>query len=153
MRRKSIHLAAIGIFMAIGMDAAGADLALSGGDVGLTISTAAAGQQPDAVTDESTQLDWTTLVSDPTKKIVVQTGLVSPLFTLSVQALNISSGDGTSAGEVTLGSSPTDFIVSIPADIPPGDPGTCTLHYSASATAAEGSGSDVHTITFTIVDQ
>ncbi|MFZ5432870.1 MAG: hypothetical protein ACOZB3_03760 [Calditrichota bacterium] len=130
-----------------------ADLSLSGGDVSMTISAAVAGQQPTGVTDETTQLQWVTLISDPTKKIVAQSNLGTPNFTLSVTAVSISAGDGSSAGIVTLGSTPTDLIVDIPADVPAGDPGTCTLRYAASAVAGDGSGSDVHTVTFTIMDQ
>ncbi|MBM3324750.1 MAG: hypothetical protein FJY66_03695 [Calditrichaeota bacterium] len=112
-----------------------------------------AGQEPTSVTDETGQLQWTTLELDPTKKITAQTNLASPNFTLKVLAINVSSGDGTAAGEVTLTTGAANFVVDIPAGIPVGDPGTCILRYRASATASDGTGTDVHTVTYTITDQ
>jgi hypothetical protein len=131
----------------------GADVSVLNGDVDLTISSATAGQQPAAVTNEVCQLQWTTLVADATKKITVQTSLATPSFTLTVSAVNVSAGDGTAAGQVTLSTTAADLLVSIPAGVLVSDPGTCTLHYAAAATAANGSGLDAHTITFTIMDQ
>lgn len=131
----------------------GADISVLGGNVNMTISSATAGQQPDPVTNEACQLQWSTLVADPTQKITVQTNLASPSFTLAAQALNVSAGDGTAAGEVILSTTAQDFVVSIPPNVPAGDPGTCTLRYTASATAAAGTGTDTHTITYTIVNQ
>lgn len=150
---KFARLAAIGLTIACCGFARGADLALTGGDLSLIIADAAAGQQPTPVIDATAQLEWITLALDPAKKIIVQTGVASPRFTLAVRGINISAGDGVAAGEVPLSTTPADLIVSIPADLPPGDPGTCTLRYTASANAAAGNGSDVHTVTFTIVDQ
>jgi hypothetical protein len=143
-------LAASLLYCAVGR---GADLTLLNGDVNLVISSATAGQQPDAVTSESCQLRWTTLPADATKKIVVGTALVSPRFSLTVRALNVNSGHGTSAGIIPLSASAADLIVSIPPNLTVGDPGECTLRYAASATAAGGTGSDNHTVTFTILDQ
>jgi hypothetical protein len=131
----------------------GADISVLNGDVNLTISSATAGQQPAAATNESCQLQWTTLNADATKKITVQSDVATPSFTLTVSAVNVSAGDGTAAGQVTLSTTAADLIVSIPAGVLVSDPGTCTLHYAASATAASGNGSENHAITFTIVDQ
>ena len=130
-----------------------ADIAILNGDVSLTITTAAAGQQPPAVTDETGQLEWTTLVTDPVKKIITQTNLASPSFTLTVRAVSVSAGDGTGAGAVVLSTTPADLVMDIPSGILAMDPGTCTLRYSASATANGGAGTDNHFITFTITDQ
>jgi hypothetical protein len=131
----------------------GADVSVLNGDVDLTISSAPAGQQPAAVINEACQLQWTTLPADATKKITVQTSLATPSFTLTASAVNVSAGDGTAAGTVTLSTTAEDLVVSIPAGVPVSDPGTCTLRYRASAAVASGTGSDDHTITFTIVDQ
>ena len=143
-------LAVCALFVKIGW---GADISVLNGDASLTISTATAGMEPDADTDESCQLQWSTLLTDPTQKITAQTNIASPNFTLKVQAVSVSAGDGTSAGQITLSTSAQDVVVSIPADIAPGDPGTCTLRYTASANASDGTGSDVHTVTYTILDQ
>ena len=130
-----------------------ADVAILNGDVSLTITTAAAGQQPPAVTDETGQLEWTTLVTDAVKKIITQTNLAGPSYTLSVRAISISAGDGTGAGAVVLSTTPADLVVDIPSGIQPLDPGTCTLRYTASATVTGGAGTDNHSVTFTITDQ
>ena len=119
----------------------------------MTISSAPAGQQPASTASESCQLQWTTLPADATKKITAQSSLATPSFTLTVSAINVTAGDGTATGTVTLSTTAEDLIVGIPAGVPVIDPATCVLHYTASATAANGAGSENHTITFTIVDQ
>lgn len=123
------------------------------GNVNLTISSALAGQEPSLVTSETGQLQWSTLELDPTKKITAQTSLGSSKFTLTARALSVSAGDGTAVGEIALTVLPADLVVDIPAGIPVGDPGTCTLRYVASATASDGTGTDFHTVTYTIMDQ
>ena len=80
----------------------GADVAILNGNVDLVISTATAGLEPDSDSDQTTQLQWSNWpITAAVKKITVQTNLASPAFTLKVQAINITSGDGTSA-EVIL---------------------------------------------------
>jgi hypothetical protein len=153
MKRSIPILSATAALLLLCAAGRGADLTIVNGDVDLTISSASAGQQPDPVMNESCQLRWTTLVTDPTQKIVVSSDLPSPRYTLTLQALNVSAGDGASAGIVPLSTIASDFVVGIPANLPPGDPGECTLRYRASATAAGGTGSDGHTITFTILAQ
>jgi hypothetical protein len=138
------------LFFGVGQSA---DVSVLNGDVELTISSATAGQQPNPVTDEVCQLQWSTLVSDPTQKITVRTNLATPGFSLIVRAVNVSAGDGAAAGDISLSTTATDFIVDIPAGVPVGDPGTCTVRYTASSTASDGTGSDIHTVTFTIVNQ
>jgi hypothetical protein len=133
--------------------APGADISILNGNINLTISSTVAGQDPSPAINGTGQLQWSTLELDPTKKITAQTSLGSPKFILTDRAVNISSGDGTAAGEITLTISASDFVVDIPAGIPIGDPGICTLQYKASATASDGTGTDVHTITYTIIDQ
>jgi hypothetical protein len=130
-----------------------ADIAILNGDVSLNIVTATAGQQPVSVTDESKQLEWTTLETDPVKKIIVQTSLGTPKFTLKVTAVNVTSGDGNGAGEITLSTTPSNLVEDIPAGILVTDPGSCSLRYTAAATAAGGANTDNHTVTFTITDQ
>lgn len=138
------------LFFGVGQSA---DVSVLNGDVELTISSATAGQQPNPVTDEVCQLQWSTLVSDPTQKITVRTNLATPGFSLIVRAVNVSAGDGAAAGDISLSTTATDFIVDIPAGVPVGDPGTCTVRYTASSTASDGTGTDIHTVTFTIVNQ
>lgn len=130
-----------------------ANVAILNGSVDLVISTATAGSEPDQDIDQVSQLLWDNWPNtSPVKKITVQTNLASPQFTLTVQAVNITPGDGSSSGEVTVSTSATDFINSIPPKDSPDD-ATCDLRYKAVALAADGTGVDTHTITYTITDQ
>jgi len=70
-----------------------------------------------------------------------------PSFTLKVQTTGVT--DGTSAGQLTITNSAQNIVTGIPVTAS----GSGTLSYTASATAAQGTGSDIHTITFTIVSE
>lgn len=119
---------------------------VSGGGVAFSIgeAQAVAGQDQILMTNTSTQLLWGTNVS--TQKITVQTSLGTPLFTLRL----LASGPtvGTAAPEVTLGTVAADFLRDIGRSS-----GTCTLRYTAVVLASLGTGTDNHTITFTMVAQ
>ena len=118
------------------------EAAIIGGNITLTINTATAGSNPDDATDNTTcDLNWTT--NQASKKITVATNLVAPTFTLSVVAQNVTGG--TAASSVTLSTTATDFVTGVATTT-----GNCDLSYTGSATAAQGSGSDVHTVTYTI---
>jgi len=121
------------------------ELAITGGNVTLTCDTATAGQEPeDAVDSTTADLDWTT--NEASKKITVATNLGSPTFTLKVVAQNVTGG-GIAAPEVTLITTPRDFVTGVGMTT-----GGCDLQYTASATAAQGTGSDAHTVTYTLTD-
>lgn len=162
MKRKLIILILLFSFIAIFANKVYCQgVEITGGDVTLTISTATAGQEPDPVTDEVTGLRYYAIAPTQKHKITVKTSLSSQNFTLTVEAINIVTGGGggasgasggTAQGVVTLSTTPQDFI----RDIEKGTLGvshTCTLKYTASATVSQGTGSDVHTITYTIVRQ
>ena len=118
------------------------EIGITGGNITLTISSATPGQDPDDATDNTTcDLDWTT--NETAKKITVETNLASPTFTLKVVAENVTGG--TAASEVTLSDTATDFVTGIATTT-----GGCDLAYTASATAEDGTGSDVHTVTYTL---
>ncbi len=117
------------------------EAAIAGGNITLTISTATAGSDPDDATDATCTLAWTT--NEASKKITVVTSEAAPTFTLKVVATGVTGG--TAAAEVTVSTTATDFVTGVATTT-----GGCTLGYTASATAAEGTGSDVHTITYTI---
>lgn len=120
------------------------EVALSGGNITLTVNTATAGSEPDAATDNtSCDLLWTT--NETSKKITVATDQGSPTFTLKVVAQNVSGG--TAASEVTLSTSAQDFVTGVGTTT-----GSCDLSYTVSATASDGTGSDVHTVTYTLTD-
>ncbi len=118
------------------------ELSIIGGNVTLAINSATAGSNPDDATDNTTcELAWTT--NEASKKITVATSLAAPSFTLKVVAEHVSGG--TAAAEVTLSTTAADFVTGVATTT-----GDCALSYTASATAAQGTGSDVHTVTYTI---
>ncbi len=116
------------------------DMTLTSGNVVLTISTQDGGT-PDDATDASTTLGWATNGSN--KKITIKTDQTSPTFTLKAVAQNASNG--TAGSEVTLSTTPTDFISAIPAGT-----GSSTVKYTASATLTDGASSENHNVTYTI---
>jgi hypothetical protein len=119
---------------------------VTGGSVNLNISNAnvVAGQNQMSVTDQSTSLLWGT--NSSARKISVSTSLAAPQFTLRVLALNPTQG--TAAPEVTLAASARDFLLNIGRST-----GSCTLLYTGVALASQGTGNDVHVITFTVQSQ
>jgi hypothetical protein len=118
------------------------ELAITGGSVTLTLNTATAGSNPNDVTDATCGLQWTT--NEATKKITVQTDQSSPNFTLKSVAISVSGG--TAAAQSTLsGAAPHDFVTGISTTL-----GSCTVRYTGQATAAQGTGSVLHTVTYTI---
>jgi len=120
------------------------EVAIVGGNLTLTISTATAGSNPNNATNSTTcDLNWTT--NDTGKKITVVTNLAVQKFTLKVVAANVSGG--TAAAQVTITDTPADFVTAVATTL-----GTCDLSYTAIATAAQGTGSDVHTVTYTLTD-
>ncbi|MBM3324892.1 MAG: hypothetical protein FJY66_04415 [Calditrichaeota bacterium] len=117
------------------------EIAITGGNKTLTISTATAGSDPDDATNSECTLAWTT--NETGKKITVATNLASQNFTLKVEATGVSGG--TSAGQKTITDTAADLVTAVAETT-----GGCTLSYTAQATAAQGTGSDVHTVTYTI---
>jgi hypothetical protein len=118
------------------------ELALTGGNITLTINAATAGLNPDAEQDVTCGLVWT--VTDTSRKITVATNQASFDHTLKVLATSVSGG--TAAAEVTLTNTDAHDLVTGVAETL----GSCTLQYTASATAAQGMQTVVHTITYTI---
>lgn len=120
------------------------EIATAGGNLALTINTATAGSNPDNAVDNTTcDLDWTT--NEASKKITVVSSLslAAQSFTLKAVAQNVTGG--TAASEVTLSDTAADFVTGIATTIGGGD-----LQYTASALASEGTGSDAHTVTYTV---
>jgi hypothetical protein len=119
---------------------------VSAGTVNLNISNAVAvaGQDAMTVTNQSTNLLWG--VNSSTRKITVSTNLAAPRYTLKIVALNPTQG--LAAPEVTLSSAPHDLLLGIGRST-----GTCTLRYTGTALASQGTGNDIHVITFTVQAQ
>lgn len=119
------------------------EVVVSGGNVTLTINTATAGSEPDAQTDTSTSLAWTS--NSTGKKITAETDVAAPAFTLTVEATAVSGG--TSAGPITLSTTAQSFVTGVATTT-----GGATLSYGASATASDGTGTEAHTVVYTITD-
>jgi hypothetical protein len=103
-----------------------------------------AGEDIMTKTNQASALSWGTNGSD--RKISVSTNLAAPLFLLKMQAIDPS--DGTAAPELTLSTTPTDFML----DVGRGS-GVCTIKYTGVATAEQGFGTDSHLVTFTVQSQ
>jgi hypothetical protein len=119
------------------------EAAVTGGDITLTINSATAGSQPNNATDATCHLNWTTNEAD--KKITVESDQAAPTFTLKVTATAVSGG--TATPQVTISNAAQDFVTGVATTI-----GTCTLSYVASALASQGTGQDVHVVTYTLTD-
>jgi hypothetical protein len=118
------------------------EIAITGGNITLTIAAASAGADPNAVTSTACGLEWTT--NEATKKITATSDQASPSFTLKVLAQALTGG--TAAAEATLSNTTArDVVTGISTTT-----GGCTLRYTAQATAAQGTGTVVHTVTYTV---
>jgi hypothetical protein len=96
------------------------------------------------VMDQTSSIFWGT--NGSSRKITVNTDLASPLFELRLMAS--SPTRGTPAPEFTLSTIPQDLLLDIGRSL-----GSSLLQYTGVAYASQGTGTDVHTITFTIVGQ
>jgi len=123
------------------------NLAVSAGSTSLTIGAAnvTAGQNlMGPVVNTATSLLWG--INSSLKKVTVRTNLVAPKFTLKVLA--VAPTQGTASAEVTLNTTDKDFLINLGRSS-----GTCTLQYTGTALASTGTGTDSHTLTFSIVVQ
>lgn len=123
------------------------NLAVNSGSVSLTISAAdvTAGQNVmGPVVNTATSLLWG--INSSLKKVTVQTNLGAPMFTLKVLA--VAPTQGTASAEVTLSTTATDFLINLGRSS-----GTYTLQYTGTALASTGTGTDSHTVTYTIAAQ
>jgi hypothetical protein len=119
---------------------------INGGTITLNITGAnaiAGVDQMSSAPNESSTLIWGT--NSTPRKITIRTNLTPQLFTLKAEALNPTVG--TTAGEVTLSTAAYDynFITNIGTST-----GSATVRYTGVALASKGTGTDSHTITFTI---
>ena len=110
----------------------------------VTSANGVAGQDLMTLTNQSSSFSWGTNVSS--MKATVKTSLLVQVYTLKVKATKATVG--TPAPEVTLSTTSTDFLRDIGRSS-----GTCTIFYTGVASAQKPSGSDAHTITFTIQTQ
>ncbi len=109
------------------------------GDATITFATPSGGSGFSDATDASTTLSWTTNQSG--REITIAYDAAHSGITLKCEATSISGG--TSAGQITLGTSAADFVTSID-----NTSGSATLSYTASATLSATT--SAYVVTFTI---
>ncbi|MGA1843356.1 MAG: hypothetical protein ACMUIS_02200 [bacterium] len=120
------------------------EIALSGGDVLLTIdSSALKGDCQKIRSKEACSLIWTT--SQSNKKITIETDQPAPNAGLTASALNVQGG--IPEPEVKVCAHPVDFITGISETT-----GGCDLIYVANVTSETSDGVDSHNITYTLTD-
>jgi hypothetical protein len=119
---------------------------VSSGTVNMSITgaLAVAGQDLMSTTNQATSLLWG--VNSSSKKVTIRTSLGTPKFTLKADAVNPTQG--LAAGQVTITPTDKDFLLNIGRSS-----GNCVIRYTGEALASQGTGTDPHTITFTIVTQ
>ena len=122
------------------------EISASGDPGDLTVSTATAGSEPDAVTDNTTTYAVTTNGSN--KKITGEVDVAMPANTTLQVNLAAPTG-GTSAGAVTLTATAADLVTAITETAESG----MMITYSFSATVDAGIvASDTRTVTLTLTD-
>jgi hypothetical protein len=119
---------------------------ISAGIINLNISgsNAIAGQDQMLTTDQTSIFSWG--INSSLKKVTVKTSLAAPKFTLQLVVVNPTVG--TAAAQVTLTTTANDLLINIGRSS-----GSCGLLYTAIALASQGTGTDSHTITFTVATQ
>ena len=122
------------------------NIQVSSGTVNLAISgaNAIAGLDQMTATDQSTSFLWG--INSSLKKVTVSTNAVAQQFTLKVEAINPTQG--TASPQVTLTTIANDFLINLGRSS-----GSCSIKYTGIALASQGTGTDSHTITFTIQTQ
>ncbi len=155
---RTWHIAATIILLTVASPDAAAQgqLTVRGGDILLSITSGVPGQQLPPILNTSTRLRFRR--GTVQKKVSVSTICPGQRFTLSVLATNLNAGVAAPEVQLTDGMLAVDFITDIPSR-PPNQPrfGRCVLRYTASATFEQGNstelGDDIHTVTYTIMDQ
>ncbi|MEK6650007.1 MAG: hypothetical protein AABY75_03465, partial [Bacteroidota bacterium] len=129
-------------------------ISITGGNQTMTITTAVAGAQPTAVINTAVQLRIRRQAA--VSKVTAQTSCPGQSFNLAVVVTSSPIGTIAPSVDLTDGMLAADILTSIPST-GPASPKTVLLRYTASATFAQGNttemGSDVHTITYTIIAQ
>ncbi len=120
------------------------EISVSGNPAALIVSTATAGSEPDAVTDNATTYSVTT--NGTNKKITGVLDSAMPANTTLQVNLTAPTG-GSSAGSVTLSASAADLVTGITQRAESG----LTITYTLSATVSAGIvASDSRTVTLTL---
>lgn len=115
------------------------------GTINLNISdaNAIAGEDQMSVTDQSSTLLWGT--NSNAQKITIRTSLTPQKFAVKALAVNPTIG---SASEVTISTIDQELLRDIGRST-----GSASIRYTGIALASQGTGTDSHLITLTIVAQ
>jgi hypothetical protein len=103
-----------------------------------------AGEEMMTTVDQSTTIKWAT--NGALKKITVRTDIVGPKFVMMMVALNPTAG--SAAAEFPVSGVDHDFLLGIGKSY-----GSSLVRYTGITLASQGTGEDVHSITFTILSQ
>lgn len=129
-------------------------ITVNGGNLTMSVTSAAAGMEPTIVTNTTASLQFQK--QNRITKITVSTTAPGQNFNLTVVATAVGGGTAAPAVSLVDGMLAMDFITGIPRR-PPAGSFNATLLYTASATFAQGNsaelGNDVHTVTYTLVAQ
>lgn len=130
------------------------DIVVLGGDQTMNITTSVIGSEPTAVVNVSSTLQYWR--EKKVSKITVATTCPGQRFNLAVVATGVTQGVAAPQANLMDGMLALDLITDIPS-AKTWTSATSTLRYTASATFAQGNsaelGSDVHTVTYTILGQ
>ena len=141
--------AAVALFISLtATSTAHAHAYVYGGNISLTFATPVAGSDfSDVVDNTSCNVIWEKPPGHPPLKVTVQTNLApsQATATLWVKAINVSGGNSVGKIQLTIAAKP--MVTGILAES-----GGCDLEYTAIAYLVDGPGTDVHTITFTMIE-
>ena len=149
--RISHLLIVLGFVILISTKGEGQTMNIAGTAPSFTISTGTAGgTMTTPATNSACTLTYTTprLPNPATWRITVQTTCAGQKFSLSVVATSATRGTMQAAVPLTNGMAAVNFITAIPRNTAGM---TCKLNYTASATFANGNGTDNHTVKYTLV--
>jgi hypothetical protein len=124
-----------------------AQMNLGGGNPTLTINSAVAGSDPTSVLNTTTTISYRGQVN--VTRITVQTTCPGQKFTLTVVATGVTKGTAQSAVTLVNGAAALNLITNIPTVW--GSTVTATLNYTASALFSQGTGTDTHTVKYTLI--
>lgn len=131
-----------------------AQFSVGGGNPTLSVTTGMAGAQPLSVTGTANSLRYR--LQNSITKITVRTVCPGQNFNLTVVATAVPYGVAAPTVNLINGMLDTDFITDIQVK-PPNANQTASILYTASATFAQGNsaelGDDVHTVTYTFIEQ
>lgn len=120
------------------------ELTINGARLSLLADEVSWRSAPERATNEKTcDLVWMT--SEAATKITAETGVAAPISPLVIEAVNLTGGT-TASAHLPLSTTPRDLVIGDSAWT-----GSCDLRYAATITP--GTGSDVHTVLYTITAQ